>query len=216
MEIDVLIGICIIAIMVIIYMKYKKPSYKTETKCENIKRTEDTIDTYDDKENKRVSVGIYKPNEKSTEEEITYTKDGVQGKGAMKRMVQGLQIFNENGEAMLDITDTLTSITGEITCNKTNGKLYVNGLNGRNIWLVEKDSEIFDSSNFEDEMNLNYPVFPIVRVDGDYIVWEYPEAYIDRTSGSVDAWMWLNSTYYIPSMFGGAVPVSVTYLFGVI
>lgn len=202
--------------MVIIYMKYKKPSYKTETKCENIKRTEDTIDTYDDKGNKRMSIGIYKLNEKPIEEEITYIKDGVKGKGVMKHMVQGLQIFDENGKTMLDITDTLTSITGEITCNKTNGKLYVEGLNGRDIWLIEKDSEIFDSNYFYDEMNLSYPVFPIVRVDGDYIVWEYPEAYIDRTNSDVSAWRMLKSTYYRPSMFGGAFPVSVTYLFGVI
>ena len=65
-------------------------------------------------------------------------------------------------------------------------------------------------------MNLSYPVFPIIRVDGDYIIWEYPEAYVDRTNGAVDEWQWLKPTYYRPSMFGGAFPVSVTYLFGVI
>lgn len=151
-----------------------------------------------------------------TEQKVYWIKDGKKEWGRMKYMPQGLQVFDENGKTMLDITDTLTSITGEITCNKTNGKLYVEGLNGRDIWLVEKDSEIFDSNYFNDEMNLSYPVFPIIRVDGDYIIWEYPEAYVDRTNGAVDEWQWLKPTYYRPSMFGGAFPVSVTYLFGVI
>lgn len=114
MGIDGLIGICIIAVMIITYMKYKKPSYKTETKCENIKRTEDTINTYDDKGNKRVSVGIYEPNEKPTEEEITYIKDGVKGKGTMKRMPQGLQVFDANGNCILGVTDRLTRIIDKI------------------------------------------------------------------------------------------------------
>lgn len=151
-----------------------------------------------------------------TEQKVYWIKDGKKEWGKLKYMPQGLQVFDENGKTMLDITDTLTSIAGEITCDKTNGKLYVEGLNGRDIWLVEKNSEIFDSNYFYDEMNLSYPVFPIIRVDGDYIIWEYPEAYVDRTNGAVDEWQWLKPTYYRPSMFGGAFPVSVTYLFGVI
>lgn len=194
----------VVILAVIVYMltrkKKEKPLIEQPIKGEEKK-----------KEKKEI---IVKP--LPTEQKVYWIKDDKKEWGRIKYMPQGLQVFDENGKTMLDITDTLTSITGEITCNKTNGKLYVEGLNGRDIWLVEKDSEIFDSNYFNDEMNLSYPVFPIIRVDGDYIIWEYPEAYVDRTNGAVDEWQWLKPTYYRPSMFGGAFPVSVTYLFGVI
>lgn len=194
----------VVILAVIVYMltrkKKEKPLIEQPIKGEEKK-----------KEKKEI---IVKP--LPTEQKVYWIKDDKKEWGRIKYMPQGLQVFDENGKTMLDITDTLTSIAGEITCDKTNGKLYVEGLNGRDIWLVEKDSEIFDSNYFYDEMNLSYPVFPIIRVDGDYIIWEYPEAYVDRTNGAVDEWQWLKPTYYRPSMFGGAFPVSVTYLFGVI
>ena len=192
----------VVILAVIVYMLTRKKKEKPPTESPIEKQKE---------EKKEVIVKTV-----PTEQKVYWIKDGKKEWGRMKYMPQGLQVFDENGKTMLDITDTLTSITGEITCNKTNGRLYVEGLNGRDIWLVEKDSEIFDSNYFNDEMNLSYPVFPIIRVDGDYIIWEYPEAYIDRTNGAVDAWETLKPTYYRPSMFGGAFPVSVTYLFGVI
>lgn len=170
MEIDVLIGICIIAIMVIIYMKYKKPSYKTETKCENIKRTEDTIDTYDDKGNKRVSVGIYKPNEKSTEEEITYIKDGVQGKGIMKRMAQGLQIFDENGKCILDITNRLPKVLGIRKLTEQVGNIYEPEINGKDVWVSVRRS-------FKTERAKELEIYeldgcsPTITIEGSYIKW---------------------------------------------
>ena len=196
----------VVILAVIVYMLTRKKKEKPPTESPIEKQKEEKK-----KEKKEVIVKTV-----PTEQKVYWIKDGKTEWGRMKYMPQGLQVFDEKGNCVLDITDTLTSIVGEITCDKTNGKLYVEGLNGRDIWLIEKDSEIFDSNNFADEMNLNYPVFPIVRVDGDYIVWEYPEAYIDRTNGDVDAWRMLKPTYYRPSMFGGAVPVSVTYLFGVI
>lgn len=199
---EYVIGAVILA--VVVYMLTRKKKEKPPI--------EQTIEKEEQKEEQKEVIVKTVP----TEQKVYLIKDGKKEWGRMKYMPQGLQVFDENGKTMLDITDTLTSITGEITCNKTNGKLYVEGLNGRDIWLVEKDSEIFDSNYFNDEMNLSYPVFPIIRVDGDYIIWEYPEAYIDRTNGAVDDWQWLKPTYYRPSMFGGAFPVSVTYLFGVI
>lgn len=197
---EYVIGAVILAVVVYLLTRKKKEKPPIEQPIEKQKE-----------EKKEVIVKTV-----PTEQKVYWIKDGKKEWGRMKYMPQGLQVFDENGKTMLDITDTLTSITGEITCNKTNGRLYVEGLNGRDIWLVEKDSEIFDSNYFNDEMNLSYPVFPIIRVDGDYIIWEYPEAYIDRTNGAVDAWETLKPTYYRPSMFGGAFPVSVTYLFGVI
>lgn len=197
---EYVIGAVILAVIVYMLTRKKKEKPPTEPPIEEKKE-----------EQKEVIVKTV-----PTEQKVYWIKDGKKEWGRMKYMPQGLQVFDENGKTMLDITDTLTSIAGEITCDKTNGKLYVEGLNGRDIWLVEKNSEIFDSNYFNDEMNLSYPVFPIIRVDGDYIIWEYPEAYIDRTNGAVDAWETLKPTYYRPSMFGGAFPVSVTYLFGVI
>lgn len=199
---EYVIGAVILAVVVYMLTRKKKEKPPIEPPIEKEEQKEDKKEV------------IVKP--LPTEQKIYWIKDGKKEWGRMKYMPQGLQVFDENGKTMLDITDTLTSIAGEITCEKTNGKLYVEGLNGRDIWLVEKNSEIFDSNYFSDEMNLSYPVFPIIRVDGDYIIWEYPEAYIDRTNGAVDAWEMLKPTYYRPSMFGGAFPVSVTYLFGVI
>lgn len=198
-------AIIVVILAVIVYMLTRKKKEKPLIENPPIEKP---IDTEDKKE---VIVKTV-----PTEQKVYWIKDGKKEWGRMKYMPQGLQVFDENGKTVLDITDTLTSITGEITCDKTNGKLYLEGLNGRDIWLIEKDSEIFDSNYFNDEMNLSYPVFPIIRVDGDYIIWEYPEAYIDRTNGAADDWQWLKPTYYRPSMFGGAFPVSVTYLFGVI
>ena len=196
----------VVILAVIVYMLTRKKKEKP--------LTEQPIEKQKEEQKEVIVKPLPKP--VPTEQKVYWIKDGKKEWGRMKYMPQGLQVFDENGKTMLDITDTLTSITGEITCEKTNGKLYVEGLNGRDIWLVEKDSEIFDSNYFNDEMNLSYPVFPIIRVDGDYIIWEYPEAYVDRTNGAVDEWQWLKPTYYRPSMFGGAFPVSVTYLFGVI
>lgn len=201
---EYIIGVAILAVVVYILTREKKEKPPIELPIEKQKEEQKEV--------------IVKPLPKPlpTEQKVYWIKDGKKEWGRMKYMPQGLQVFDEEGNCVLDITDTLTSIVGEITCDKTNGKLYLEGLNGRDIWLIEKDSETFDSNYFNDEMNLSYPVFPIIRVDGDYIIWEYPEAYIDRTNGAVDAWEMLKPTYYRPSMFGGAFPVSVTYLFGVI
>lgn len=201
---EYVIGVVILVVMVYLLTRKKKEKPPIEQPIEKQKEEQ--------KEDKKEIIVKTIP----TEQKVYWIKDGKKEWGRMKYMPQGLQVFDEKGNCVLDITDTLTSIVGEITCDKTNGKLYVEGLNGRDIWLVEKNSEIFDSNYFNDEMNLSYPVFPIIRVAGDYIIWEYPEAYIDRTNGAVDAWEMLKPTYYRPSMFGGAVPVSVTYLFGVI
>lgn len=177
MEIDVLIGICIIAIMGIIYMKYKKPSYKTEAECENIKRTEDTIDTYDDKGNKRVSVGIYKPNEKPTEEEITYIKDGVKGKGIMKRMPQGLQVFDANGNIVLDLTSRIMKVIDSVVLDGASGKIHNPLIKGQTVWICI-------SRRFKDETDELYysqteidSGIPLITVKDDTIYWDIQAPY---------------------------------------
>lgn len=196
MGIDGLIGICIIAVMIITYMKYKKPSYKTETKCENIKRTEDTINTYDDKGNKRVSVGIYEPNEKPIEEEITYIKNGVQGKGIMKRMSHGLQVFDANGKIVLDLTSRIMKVIDSVVLDGASGKIHNPLINGQTVWVCfsrrfkdEKD-ELYYSQKEIDGCS------PSITIKDDTIYWDMQVPYflqseyweIVKRTGRVEFW----------------------------
>lgn len=196
----------VVILAVIVYMLTRKKKEKPPT--------EPPIEKQEEEQKEDKKEVIVKP--LPTEQKVYWIKDGKKEWGRMKYMPQGLQVFDENGKVMLDMTDTLTSVAGEIVCNKTNGKLHVPGLNGRNIWLVEKSSEIFDGKYYHDENSSGYPVFPIFRVEGDYIIWEYPEWYVNRTGGAIDSYQSLHSTYEHPSAYGLGAPVDVTYIFGVI
>ena len=151
-----------------------------------------------------------------TEQKVYWVKDGKKEWGRMKYMPQGLQVFDENGEVMLDMTDTLTSVAGEIVCDKVSGELYVPGLNGRKIWLIEKDSEIIRENNkhWYKENPTYYPVYPKVTVEGDYIKWEYPKLYVFRRTRP-DSWT-LMKTEINEGFYGCGININVTYYWGVI
>lgn len=148
---------------------------------------------------------------------VVIVSDGKERKGKVRRVPQGLQVWDENGDLVLDITDVLTSVKGTLVCNKTNGRVRVPGLNGRNIWVVEKESDAFEVEPHNSEWLAVYPVFPLIRVEGDDVIWEYPEIFVPRDAGHSGAENEAKYTFESQStLYGRGEPVRVVYEFGVI
>ena len=57
-------------------------------------------------------------------------KDGIKKEVTIRYMPQGLQVFDENGVCVLDVTDRLVKYLGVVQINGTNGKCMGNPLLG--------------------------------------------------------------------------------------
>lgn len=76
-------------------------------------------------------------------------KDGVKKEVTIKYMPQGLQVFDENGVCVLDVTDRLVKYLGVVQINGTNGSITNDELSDGDLWyypLNIKNTDI-DSIN---------------------------------------------------------------------
>lgn len=77
-------------------------------------------------------------------------------------MPQGLQIWNESGQLILDLTDRLTRVTGDTYVGGTNSSVAVPGSGTGTIWWAfMADVDTFTAN------------FPVFSISGDSLVWSY-------------------------------------------
>ena len=86
----------------------------------------------------------------------------------------GLQIFDENGELVLDLTTHLTKILGTINIPKTNGRLTDARIAGGTLWFTV--AKLNDYKACYGMTAYNKETFlPKITQEGNDIVWSYKD-----------------------------------------
>lgn len=96
-------------------------------------------------------------------------KDGVKKEVTIKYMPQGLQVFDENGACVLDVTDRLVKYLGVVQINGTNGSITNDELSDGDLWyypLNIKTPPLTPSIHTEYHM-------PTITKNGKSISWDY-------------------------------------------
>lgn len=63
-------------------------------------------------------------------------KDGVKKEVTIKYMPQGLQVFDENGVCVLDVTERLTRYIGSVNISGTHGEVRLSGIPSADFWFA--------------------------------------------------------------------------------
>ena len=105
-----------------------------------------------------------------TEEKVYWIKGNKKEWGRIKYMPQGLQVFDENGNCVLDITDRITKYCGSVKVNGTSGSLTNEMLREGDLWYVFKD---IVTPNDPVEINNIVYVGPVVEKRGNVLSWTY-------------------------------------------
>lgn len=92
-------------------------------------------------------------------------KDGVKKEVTIRYMPQGLQVFDENGVCVIDVTTSLCRVIGVETLTADLGSITVSAPG--TVWAA-----VFS----KDEVLNTYPVS--VTVDGNVIHWQYKDTLI--------------------------------------
>lgn len=116
-------AIIVVILAVIVYMLTRKKKEKPPI--------ENPIDTEDKKEVIVKTVPI--------EQKVYWIKDGKKEWGRMKYMPQGLQVFDEQGNCTLDVTDNLTRIIGSFKIGQANGQATVTVPVGSRLFVFFRD-----------------------------------------------------------------------------
>lgn len=114
-------------------------------------------------------------------------KDNVVDKKEDEKVPQGLQIFDEKGNVVIDITNRLVKVVGEVTMNGKNGSVYVKELEGQEVWVAYKRKILNNRLNGIEPFELD-SLFPIVTVKDGLIKWEYKNPYYVGCNISLNYW----------------------------
>lgn len=110
-----------------------------------------------------------------TESKGYIVKDGVKKEVTIRYMPQGLQVFDENGVCVLDLTEYICRIIGKrkISKNETTGRIEIAG-GGRPYFTVISIDEpkILKGINTTNEDPV-YPPIPVFSVADGVITWKY-------------------------------------------
>lgn len=96
-------------------------------------------------------------------------KDGIKKEVTIRYMPQGLQVFDENGVCVLDVTDRLVKYLGVVQINGTNGGITNGELSDGDLWyypLNIKTPPLTPSIHTEYHM-------PTITKNGKSISWDY-------------------------------------------
>ncbi|WP_040013919.1 hypothetical protein [Dialister micraerophilus] len=115
---------------------------------------------------------------------VIIKQDGKEMKGTAKMTQQGLQVFDENGNCVLDVTDRVTKILGELEIPKTDGFIKNKALLDGDFWFFFSEIKNVDKLigvKPEDGIvnSLEY-YMPSFRVEGDILHWNYNSAYSEK------------------------------------
>lgn len=144
----------LIAIAVVVYlMRKKKPT--EQPKQDNPKIDESTV---------TVSPTI------KDGEKVIVAKDGVKTKGTVKIMAQGFQVFDADGNIVVNVTTQLAKYIGEFETGLAHGEIADERLKNMDIWAMVVKSTISDQ----------YIYVPSAHSGGTYEVID--EAYLSFSS----------------------------------
>ena len=119
-----------------------------------------------------------------TESKGYIVEDGVKKEVTVRYMPQGLQVFDENGVCVLDLTEYICRIIGKrkISKNETTGRIEIAG-GGRPYFTVISIDEpkILKGVNTTNEDPI-YPPIPVFSVANGVITWKYHRP-INQRSG---------------------------------
>lgn len=105
--------------------------------------------------------------------EVYWYEGDLKRKGFMV-IKNGLQIFDENGELVLDLTTHLTKILGTINIPKTNGRLTDARIAGGTLWFTV--AKLNDYKACYGMTAYNKETFlPKITQEGNDIVWSYKD-----------------------------------------
>lgn len=111
-------------------------------------------------------------------------KDGIKKEVTIRYMPQGLQVFDENGVCVLDLTEYICRIIGKrkISKSETTGRIEIAG-GGRPYFTVISIDEpkILKGVNTTNEDPV-YPPIPVFSVANGVITWKYHRP-INQRSG---------------------------------
>lgn len=96
-------------------------------------------------------------------------KDGIKKEVTIKYMPQGLQVFDENGNVVVNVTDRLVKYLGVVQINGTNGSITNDELSDGDLWyypLNIKTPPPTPSIHTEYHM-------PTITKNGKNILWDY-------------------------------------------
>lgn len=110
-----------------------------------------------------------------TESKGYIVEDGIKKEVTIRYMPQGLQVFDENGVCVLDLTEYICRIIGKrkISKNETTGRIEIAG-GGRPYFTVISIDEpkILKGINTTNEDPV-YPPIPVFSVADGVITWKY-------------------------------------------
>lgn len=169
MEYVLIVVILVVAVYMLTRKKKEKPPVEQAVRKE------------EEKEKKTGSIEV---NPLSTEQKVYWIKDGKKEWGTLNYMPQGLQVFDENGNIVVDITDRLMKVLGVVELKETSGEITDNRLKGQEMWVsivretdnVGKNFEVYEIDSFS----------PHIERKGNTIVWTGRAPYFI----SHDTWNW--------------------------
>lgn len=117
----------LIAIAVVVYLMRKKPA--EQPKQDNPKSDESTV---------TVSPTI------KDGEKVIVAKDGVKAEGTVKIMAQGFQVFDADGNIVVDVTTQMAKYIGEFETGLAHGEIADERLKNMDIWAMVVKSTVSD------------------------------------------------------------------------
>lgn len=96
-------------------------------------------------------------------------KDGIKKEVTIRYMPQGLQVFDENGVCVLDITSRLCKYIGKFDTSFSDGSIIDEQLNGAELWYIVLRLS-YDANNWKSGYSDDIPVISSV---GNILQWKY-------------------------------------------
>lgn len=112
---------------------------------------------YDDGNHTEITVNV------PTERKGYKVKDGIKKEVTIKYMPQGLQVFDENGICILNLTERLTRYIGSINISGTHGEVRLSGVPSAGFWFACTNVQI---SGYTSEAQKELMVPGITYKDG--------------------------------------------------
>lgn len=96
-------------------------------------------------------------------------KDGIKKEVTIRYMPQGLQVFDENGVCVLDITSRLCKHIGKFDTSFSDGSIIDEQLNGAELWYIVLRLS-YDANNWKSGYSDDIPV---ISSAGNILQWKY-------------------------------------------
>ena len=146
----------LIAIAVVVYLMRQK---RTAPPQQTDKPTEDVPPT--------VCPPAFKDGES-----VAVVKDGIKTEGAVKIMAQGFQVFDADGNIVVDVTTQMAKYIGEFETGLAHGEIADERLKHMDIWAIVVKNTVSDQ----------YIYVPASDPNQTFVISAIDEAYLDFSS----------------------------------